>query len=89
MSDAHGGVALSSASHKDDIMANAKDVATVIQSALEEIGVTGQLEVSMGGQESTKSLGTAKGDDLHVGVIVGDVDDKNIKSKESAPLSKV
>ena len=32
-------------------MANAKDVAAVIQSALDEIGVAGQLEVSMDGQE--------------------------------------
>ncbi|WP_242153621.1 hypothetical protein [Sphingomonas sp. BAUL-RG-20F-R05-02] len=70
-------------------MANAKDVATVIQSALNEIGVTGQLEVSMDGQEATKSLGTEKGDDLHVGVIVSDVDDQTIKLKESARLSKV
>ncbi|WP_242154810.1 hypothetical protein [Sphingomonas sp. BAUL-RG-20F-R05-02] len=70
-------------------MANAKDVATVIQSALEEIGVTGQLEVSMDGQEATKSLGTARGDDLHVGIIVGDIDDQSSKSKESVPLLKV
>jgi len=83
MCDTHGGVALSSASHKDDIMANARDVATVIQSALDEIGVTGQLEVAMNGQEATKSLGTAKGDDLHVGVIVGDIDDQSTKSKGS------
>jgi len=68
---------------------NARDVATVIQSALDEIGVTGQLEVSMNGQEATKSLGTAKGDDLHVGVIVGDIDDQSTKSKGSVPLLKV
>jgi hypothetical protein len=38
-------------------MANAKDVAAVIQSALDEIGVTGQLAVSIYGQEVTSSIG--------------------------------
>lgn len=54
-------------------MANAKDVAAVIQSALDEIGVTGQLEVSMDGQEATASLGAPNGDDHHVGVVVEDL----------------
>jgi hypothetical protein len=57
-------------------MANAKDVAAVIQSALDEIGVVGQLEVSMDGQKATSSLGFPNGDDLHVGVIVEDLSGK-------------
>lgn len=62
-------------------MANAKDVAAVIQSALDEIGVTGQLEVSMDGQEATKPLGTPNGDDLHVGVVVEDLVEQATKPK--------
>ncbi|RZL18790.1 MAG: hypothetical protein EOP64_11375 [Sphingomonas sp.] len=53
-------------------MANAKDVAAVIQSALDEIGVTGQLAVSIDGQEVTSSVGSPGGGDLHVGVVVED-----------------
>jgi hypothetical protein len=63
-------------------MANAKDVAAVIESALEEIGVTGQLEVSMDGQEATCSLGSASGNDLHVGVVVEDLPGK---AEQSSP----
>jgi len=54
-------------------MANAKDVAAVIQSALGEIGVTGMLEVSMDGQEATKSLGTVAGEDVEIAVVVEDL----------------
>ena len=54
-------------------MADAKDVAAVIQSALDEIGVTGKLEVSMDGQETTKSLGNPTGDDHRVDVHVEDL----------------
>lgn len=62
-------------------MANPKDVAAVLQSALDEIGVTGQLEVSMDGQEATKALGTRSGHDVHVGVIVEDLAAKTAESK--------
>lgn len=61
-------------------MANAKDVAAVIESALDEIGVTGQLEVSMDGQEATSSFGSPSGDDLHVGVLVEDLSGKTGQS---------
>jgi hypothetical protein len=57
-------------------MADAKDVAAVIQSALDEIGVTGQLEVSMDGQEAAKTIGVPNGDDIHVGVVVEDLANK-------------
>jgi hypothetical protein len=57
-------------------MANAKDVATVIQSALDEIGVTGKLDVSMDGQDATKSLGASNGDDIHVDVVIEDLDER-------------
>ncbi len=60
-------------------MANAKDVAAVIQSALDEIGVAGQLEVSMDGQEVRSSLGFPSGDDLHVGVVVENLLEKPIQ----------
>jgi len=63
-------------------MANAKDVATVIQSALDEIGVTGKLDVSMDGQDATKSLGTPNGDDIHVDVVVEDLDERVTKPKD-------
>lgn len=61
-------------------MANAKDVAAVIQSALDEIGVAGRLEVSMDGQKATSSLGSPSGDDLHVGVVVEDLPGKTGQS---------
>ena len=57
-------------------MATAKDVAAVIQSALDEIGVTGQLEVAMSGQEVTKALGTPSGDDVHIDVVVENLADE-------------
>ena len=63
-------------------MANAKDVAAVIQSALDEIGVSGQLEVSMDGQEVTSSVGSPRGDNLYVGVVV---EDRSEKAKQSLP----
>ncbi|WP_242141152.1 hypothetical protein [Sphingomonas sp. TREG-RG-20F-R18-01] len=61
-------------------MANAKDVAAVIQSALDAIGVTGQLDVSMDGQEATEALGKPTGDDLHVGVVVEGIHEQADKS---------
>ena len=51
-------------------MANAKDVAAVIQSALGEIGVTGDVGVTMDGQEATSSLHTDTGEDVQVDVVV-------------------
>ena len=54
-------------------MADAKDVAAVIQSALDEIGVTGQLDVSMDGQEASKTLDTLTGNDQRVEVVVEDL----------------
>ena len=62
-------------------MANAKDVAAVIQSALDEIGVTGQLEVSMDGQEITSSVGSPGGGDLHVDFVV---EDRSGKARQSS-----
>ncbi len=64
-------------------MADAKDVATVIQSALDEIGVTGKLEVSMDGQEAAKPLGAPSGDDRHVDVVVEDL--KQPKGDDDLP----
>ena len=54
-------------------MADAKDVATAVQSALDEIGVTGTLDVTKDGTEAAKTIGTSGGDDVHVTV---DVEDK-------------
>jgi hypothetical protein len=63
-------------------MASPKDVAVVIQSALDEIGVTGRLDVSMSGQDRTKSLGIPSGnDDVHVGVVVEDLAVQAAKAK--------
>jgi hypothetical protein len=55
-------------------MADAKDVATAVQAALDEIGVTGTLDVTKDGAEAAKTIGTAGGDDVHVTVEVEDVD---------------
>ena len=60
-------------------MADAKDVAAVIQSALDEIGVTGHLDVSMDGQEASKALGTPTGNDQRVEVVVEDRETVAIK----------
>ncbi|WP_267394989.1 MULTISPECIES: hypothetical protein [unclassified Sphingomonas] len=51
-------------------MADAKDVATAVQAALDEIGVTGTLDVAKDGAEATKTIGTPSGDDVHVNVDV-------------------
>ena len=53
-------------------MATAKDIATVIQSALDEIGVTGELDVAVDGQRVSRPLGTTGGDDVQVDVVVQD-----------------
>jgi hypothetical protein len=54
-------------------MADAKDVAAVVQSALDEIGVTGDLQVDMDGQEAKKTLGISSADDVHIAIVVEDV----------------
>ncbi len=56
-------------------MADAKDVATVVQSALTEIGVTGKLHVTKDGKDAVEPLGDLSGDDVAVDVIVEDLDD--------------
>ena len=61
-------------------MATAKDVAAVIQSALDELGVTGQLEVAMDGQEVAKPLGSSSGDNVHIDVVVEDLTKKASKA---------
>ena len=59
-------------------MANAKDVATAVQAALDEIGVTGTLEVTKDGKDVTKTIGKPGGDDVHVTVDVEDADDRDV-----------
>jgi hypothetical protein len=57
-------------------MADIKDVSQVIQSALAEIGVSGDLAVDMGGEHVEKLLGQA-GDELAVTVMIEDkLDDR-------------
>lgn len=56
-------------------MADAKDLSTAVQSALDEIGVMGTLDVSKDGDEAAKTIGTLGGDDVHVTVDVEDVDE--------------
>ena len=41
-------------------MADAKDVATAVQAALDEIGVTGTLDVTKDGDEAAKTIGRQK-----------------------------
>lgn len=53
-------------------MADAKDVATAVQAALDEIGVTGTLDVTKDGDEAAKTIGTPGGDDVHVTVDIED-----------------
>ena len=55
-------------------MADAKDVATVIQSALAEIGVTGKLDVTKDGQEVQADVGAPTGDDVKIDVVVEDLE---------------
>jgi hypothetical protein len=55
-------------------MADAKDVATAVQAALDEIGVTGTLDVTKDGMEAAKTIGTPGGDDVHVTVDVEEAD---------------
>ncbi|RYG85138.1 MAG: hypothetical protein EON59_12830 [Alphaproteobacteria bacterium] len=55
-------------------MADIKDVTAVIASALEEVSVTGTLDVSMEGGETVQSVGLATGDDVEVIVTVGPIE---------------
>ena len=55
-------------------MADAKDVATAVQFALDEIGVTGTLDVTKDGSKAAKTIGTPGGDDVHVCVEVKDAE---------------
>jgi hypothetical protein len=48
-------------------------MAQIIIADDDEIGVTGQLEVSMDGQEAAKSIGMPNGNDIHVAVVVEDL----------------
>ncbi|MGE3745512.1 MAG: hypothetical protein AB7G25_07370 [Sphingomonadaceae bacterium] len=59
-------------------MADVKDVAAVIQSALAEIGVTGTLEVSKDGEEAAAALGRPTGDDVQVAVVVEDMPENDV-----------
>ena len=59
-------------------MADAKDVATAVQAALDEIGVTGTLDVTKDGTEAAKTIGTPGGDDVHVTVAVEDADKRGV-----------
>jgi hypothetical protein len=60
-------------------METPKDVAVVIQSALSEIGVTSQLEMSAQGR--TKSLDVPSSNDVNVGVIIEDPAVQTAKAK--------
>ncbi len=55
-------------------MADIKDVSRAIHSALEEIGVSGKLDVEMNGNHAVVPLGEPTGDGLDVQVVVHDED---------------
>ena len=59
-------------------MADAKEVATAVQAALDEIGVTGTLDVTKDGDETAKTIGKPGGDDVHVTVDVEDADKRDV-----------
>jgi hypothetical protein len=62
-------------------MASPKDVAIALQSALDEIGMSGRLDTSVSGQGRTKSLGTPSGTDVHIGVDEEDLAEQGAKTK--------
>jgi hypothetical protein len=64
------------------VMADAKDVAAAIQSALDEIGVTGELDVTMDGKAAKKPLGSSGGDDVHIDVVVEPVDEAGERARD-------
>jgi hypothetical protein len=51
-------------------MADRSDIATVIKSALAEVGVAGKLNVEMDGKAVTTTVGAPTGDDVDVTVVV-------------------
>jgi len=51
-------------------MATLSDISTAIVAALTEIGVTGEVDVTMGQQRSVKWIGQPSGDDVLVSVDV-------------------
>ena len=55
-------------------MADIKDMSQAIHAALEEIGVTGELNVCLGGEQAVTSIGQPGGDDVAVSVAVHDLD---------------
>jgi hypothetical protein len=58
-------------------MADIKDVSNVIQSALAEIGINGELQVDMEGDHVAKPIGHAAGDEMAVKVVIADkLDDR-------------
>jgi hypothetical protein len=59
-------------------MADAKDVATAVQAALDEIGVTGSLDVTKDGRGVAKTIGMLGSDDVHVTVDVADADKADV-----------
>lgn len=53
-------------------MADIKDVSRAIHSALEEIGVSGKLDVEMNGDHTVAPVGEPSGDELDVQVVIHD-----------------
>ena len=49
-----------------------------LQATLDEIDVTGTLDVSKDGTEAAKTIGTPVGDDVHVTVDVEDADKREV-----------
>ena len=54
-------------------MADIKDMSQAIHSALEEIGVTGELNVHMDGNQAVATIEQPGGDDLEVSIEVHDL----------------
>ncbi|WP_242154189.1 hypothetical protein [Sphingomonas sp. BAUL-RG-20F-R05-02] len=54
-------------------MADIKDMSRAIHSALQEIGVTGELNVHMDGDQAVASIGQPGGDDVEVLVEIHDL----------------
>ena len=63
-------------------MADAKDVAAAIQSALDEIGVTGELDVTMDGKATRKPLGSSGGDDVQIDVVIEPADEAGERARD-------
>lgn len=51
-------------------MADINDVSKAVKSALEEIGVTGEMNVNLDKGETTSSIGELGGDDVEVMIVV-------------------